>query len=1083
MERKNSNAMRFAAVSLAGVLISSQTGWSIVQAGEFPNGTSSGNFGQMPFSNQSSDNQRGERPSGNQGGEMSSFSGIDFSEMFTQRGEISSTEDTATLNGTTTMDTVSQFLELAANYTRLSVEAVYVESGDTVREGDPLYKISSENMEELKTVLEKKIKSAKEAVIQAEIDYEKGVSEAKYTKEAALANGELAQGEHEKTQKELQDTVDSNYKTLEDTQEKITELENDLSNGITTTTERITIPTVTYSFANKITQGSGSGQGTMGNMGGSNFSISGNTSSGNISSSESAGTVSGNASSGNSGGGSSGFSGGISGSGGGNFGGMQEKPTTGADDTDELENQPETSRDIEQGSPEETSESVEESSPEETSESIEESSPEETSESIEESSPEETSGSIEESSPEETSESIEESSPEETSESIEESSSEETSAEEVSFSEKLLAFEIEWDETFAEQQSRIDEARTQLQTLESKQLEMILSITEAVNTLIQKPVYLEHSETFWEESMQGQVLNAIKQVMSQTITMTHQSAAEEAQSLIETIEEVMTEGISTEEESSSVIEESSEEETNPVIEESSEEESSPVIEESSEEETSPVIEESSEEETSSVIEESSGEETSSVIEESNSEEEVQVSSEAEIQTVIKYKVTLQTQNLDFTLLLSSLNDYIKLYEEQCSLEKQLETEEQLMEELELQRQDALLEFAKDMELEMQKQSESIAASYEAKEEQAVSEAIASVEAEMKPSRPGETEEPEIPSMPNETEDSEKPSVPNEMEEPETSSMPDETENPTFPSMPGEEESEITEPSSEVSDNFQQAQSSQMQLGNASMNGSMSFSSNSFSGGTGQTTETYDIEEIVQELRDCLPGLNIMISESEITQKLDTITAQKNYDLTMLEASYAEDIYELTLDSLEASLNSANEELEELLEAQQVYQNMENGIICADRSGTLSSVMLDEEDRLSANCELVSYLDTSEVSISVEVGQEQIAEFAVGDNVSVMINNQLASGTVSQIATSATTGRSVSSVTYTMIITVDNSRGRYTTGLSAVVIAAGSDSEPRGKDAMGSQPDTAAMPENMNWEDVRSWKKDSDEEETKEVDKE
>lgn len=82
-----------------------------------------------------------------------------------------------------------------------------------------------------------------------------------------------------------------------------------------------------------------------------------------------------------------------------------------------------------------------------------------------------------------------------------------------------------------------------------------------------------------------------------------------------------------------------------------------------------------------------------------------------------------------------------------------------------------------------------------------------------------------------------------------------------------------------------------------------------------------------------------------------------------------------------------------------------------------------------------YYDTDTILISVEVPQEQIARVAVGDEVEVNIsgNRQGAvTGTVSSIASSATAGGSISNVTYAVVISIDNSEGRLSSGSSTTV---------------------------------------------------
>ena len=143
--------------------------------------------------------------------------------------------------------------------------------------------------------------------------------------------------------------------------------------------------------------------------------------------------------------------------------------------------------------------------------------------------------------------------------------------------------------------------------------------------------------------------------------------------------------------------------------------------------------------------------------------------------------------------------------------------------------------------------------------------------------------------------------------------------------------------------------------------------------------------------------------------------------------------------------------------------MADGMIRAEQSGTISNVLMEADDYLSADCELVRYLDMSKIYISVEVDQTEIANYQVGGSVMVIANGTRASGTISEVATSATQSRSASSVTYGVVVTVDNSRGTLSSGLSAyVILSEGSES---GR-TMPNMPDMnipdMELPEGMNF---------------------
>lgn len=201
----------------------------------------------------------------------------------------------------------------------------------------------------------------------------------------------------------------------------------------------------------------------------------------------------------------------------------------------------------------------------------------------------------------------------------------------------------------------------------------------------------------------------------------------------------------------------------------------------------------------------------------------------------------------------------------------------------------------------------------------------------------------------------------------------------------------------------------------------------------------DTEEATQKLSQLEGSVDELKNTYEtavIDAEITKVDLQNDYDTAILEGNYAESTYSASLASLEDEIEAAKENLADLQEAQAAIAAIENGVVCASQTGTLAAVTYGAEDILKAETAFVSYYDTSVITISVEVPQEDIAKIAVGDSVSVMIANnrrENMQGTVTSIASSATTGGSVSNVTYAVEISVDNTEGTLSAGLSATVV--------------------------------------------------
>lgn len=191
---------------------------------------------------------------------------------------------------------------------------------------------------------------------------------------------------------------------------------------------------------------------------------------------------------------------------------------------------------------------------------------------------------------------------------------------------------------------------------------------------------------------------------------------------------------------------------------------------------------------------------------------------------------------------------------------------------------------------------------------------------------------------------------------------------------------------------------------------------------------------IAELTESLEKLQAAYEEAEREAVTSEAAIQKAYEEAVLAGKYADTTYEATLSALQSAVDTAQETLDELLEEQEALLALEDGDICADRSGTIASVTYEAEDVLYDNVALVSYYNTDTLYISVEVAQENIAKLTVGDEVDVMITGSrgTVTGEISSIASGKTSGGSISNVTYAVMISVDNTEGRLSSGSSATV---------------------------------------------------
>ncbi len=192
----------------------------------------------------------------------------------------------------------------------------------------------------------------------------------------------------------------------------------------------------------------------------------------------------------------------------------------------------------------------------------------------------------------------------------------------------------------------------------------------------------------------------------------------------------------------------------------------------------------------------------------------------------------------------------------------------------------------------------------------------------------------------------------------------------------------------------------------------------------------------ESLENSLSSLELSYTNALNAAATGKVDNQNTYDTAVLEGQYAEVTYEDTVSDLKSAYDEAEENLAELKEEQSALLSLVDGMITAESDGTLSAVYYEAGDVLNSNIALVGYSDTNKLTVAVEVAQENIAKVSVGDTVSVSIMGRPGGndieGTVSSIAAEATSGRSMSNVTYTVEVTIDNTEGQISANASAYV---------------------------------------------------
>lgn len=187
-------------------------------------------------------------------------------------------------------------------------------------------------------------------------------------------------------------------------------------------------------------------------------------------------------------------------------------------------------------------------------------------------------------------------------------------------------------------------------------------------------------------------------------------------------------------------------------------------------------------------------------------------------------------------------------------------------------------------------------------------------------------------------------------------------------------------------------------------------------------------DYADELEDAKENYNTIESNLQIAKNnltTQSIEAKQTYESALTNYKYADQLYEIDTNGLEDDLNDAKETLEEAEAALEDFkEQIGDGIVYAAESGTVTAVTYAKGEEIVNDATLVTYTDPENVTMTVSVSQDDISSVSVGEEVSVSLTaypDEIFTGSVSGIATSATAGSATVNYDVTVLFSGDISK--------------------------------------------------------------
>lgn len=172
----------------------------------------------------------------------------------------------------------------------------------------------------------------------------------------------------------------------------------------------------------------------------------------------------------------------------------------------------------------------------------------------------------------------------------------------------------------------------------------------------------------------------------------------------------------------------------------------------------------------------------------------------------------------------------------------------------------------------------------------------------------------------------------------------------------------------------------------------------------------------------IEALQTKLSDAGARYRIDKLDVKETYQESIINGENAGIAYEAKLEELKEDLRETEaerEKIEKQLEALADFAG-EDGILYAEEEGIITEVGYEAGDRLTGTGTVVAYASLGDMTITVDVTQEDVVSLEVGSKVEIRFNaypDAAYEGNILSIHTTAVSGES-STVSYEVVVAVE-----------------------------------------------------------------
>lgn len=198
------------------------------------------------------------------------------------------------------------------------------------------------------------------------------------------------------------------------------------------------------------------------------------------------------------------------------------------------------------------------------------------------------------------------------------------------------------------------------------------------------------------------------------------------------------------------------------------------------------------------------------------------------------------------------------------------------------------------------------------------------------------------------------------------------------------------------------------------------------------------DESNQQIQDKIAEVYEIEADITYDQQLlekELLAAQQDLKSSTVSGEIADVKYQSSLTSYENALSKAQRELEEAASKLEAFNEfVGDGIVCVEGSGIVTEVGYETGDYLMNTGTLIAFAKADEMTVSVDVSQEDVVTMKVGDTVELSFSaydGELYRGVIESITTTATS-RNSATISYPVVVSIQGDTSPLYSGMTADV---------------------------------------------------